>query len=475
MSLQARSVSIFWKWIVPLAGLAGIALAFYFYFHSPRERTYRFRMTAGNAAGVRHHLARLLQAELNQREITLDLHETPGSEESLDEVNSHQLDVALVQGGLHVNGRPNVRQVIALHVEPLHLLVKKELFGPVSARLRALEGKTVDVSEVGSGTHSLAEDVLTFAGLRSGGPDGYIPKEWDRRRLFAVKNPAELPDAVFLVSSLPAPTARFLVSQHGYRLVPLPFAEAFALDARAPAAPGAAGQRPGNHVDKARTYTTAIPAFTYGVEPPEPPAPVPTLGARLLLVAHKDVDAQAVRSLLEGVLASQVAKTDRPPVDAKILELPPEYPWHAGTRQFLKRNAPLVSGAVMDAAQKGFAILAAAASGLFVLWQWSKLSGQLKKDRGFNDYISQVVHIEEQAAQVERGQAAALPQLLGLRDQLVRLKNEALDKFTQGELAGKELLAAFLMQVQHARDHLTHLVKEPQDRPQEPAGKEIPV
>src|SRR5262249_16534697 len=205
MSLRARSLRIFWKWVAPLAGLAALALAFYVYFHTPRERTYRFRATAGNAAGNRHHLARLLQADLEQHNILLELQETPGSDEALDKVNSRQLDLALVQGGLPINGRTDVRQVVALHVEPLHLLVKKELFGQVSAKLGALDGKTVALSEVGSGTHVLAADVLTFAGLRprrGGRPGGYVPMEWDQRRLFAEKDPARLPDAVFLVSSL---------------------------------------------------------------------------------------------------------------------------------------------------------------------------------------------------------------------------------------------------------------------------------
>jgi TRAP-type uncharacterized transport system substrate-binding protein len=474
MFLRVRLLRIFWKWVAPLAGLAAVAGAFYFLFHSPGERTYRFRLTAGNATGHRHHLACLLQAELAQQDLWLDLSETAGSEVALDEVNRHALDLALVQGGLQADGRPNVRQVVALHIEPLHLLVKKELFGQVAAHLSALDGKTVDLSETGSGTHSLATDVLAFAGLRPRGRDGsagYIPLDWDRRRLFVENDAARLPDAVFLVSSLPSATARFLATRHGYGLVPLPFAEAFALDSRAMPAPGQPGQSPDRHVDKGRTYAASIPAFTYGVEPPVPPAPVPTLGGRMLLVAHKDVDTQAVRALVEAVLASQVAKTDRPPVDARILELPPEYPWHAGTRLYRKRNTPLVSGTLVDGAQKGFAILAAAASGLFVLWQWSRQYRQQKKDQGFHDYIGQVTRIEDQAMRVERDQPDALPNLLALLEQLGRVKTEALDRFTKGELAGMELLSAFLAQANGARDYLTRLVVEQKER----AGKEVAV
>jgi TRAP-type uncharacterized transport system substrate-binding protein len=466
-----------WTWLPPVAGVAAIALAFFFYFHAPRERTYHLRMTAGNAAGTRHHLAQMLKDELAPQEIVLELQETHGSEQSLDRVHDRTLDLALVQGGLGIDGRTNVRQVIALHVEPLHLVVKKELFAQVSARLSALEGKIVDLSEAGSGTQVIATDVLAFAGLRPGKPGRpgeYVPVAMDRRELFALGDPARLPDAVFLVSSLPSKAVRLLVTRCGYRLVALPFAEAFALDARTPTGPGPPGQLPAQHVEKAYTYAVSIPAFTYGIEPPEPPEPVPTLGARLLLVAHKDVDPQAVRTVLEGVLTSRLAKTSRPPIDARILELPPEYPWHAGTRSYLKRNTPLVSGALMDAAQKGFAILAAAASGLFVLWQWGKQRGQLKHDQGFHDYIRRVTQIEEQGRQAERS-GAALADLLALEETLGRLKAEALDRFTRGELAGKELVSVFLVQANAARDHLARLVAEQHGRPPESVANEVPV
>src|SRR5262249_41178323 len=154
--------------------------------------------------------------------------------DALDQVDRHALDLALVQGGLQRNGWPHVRQVATLHVEPLHLLVKKELYDKVSAHLAALDGKTVNLSEAGSGTHDLAVEVLAFVGLhpRGGGrARGYIPMALSRQQLFAAKDAARLPDAYFLVSSLPGPTVKYLVEQHGYRLVRLPFGEAFALGA----------------------------------------------------------------------------------------------------------------------------------------------------------------------------------------------------------------------------------------------------
>ena len=57
MFAEGRVVRIIWKWLAPLAGLAALALALYFAFHSTGPRSYRLSLTAGNEAGMRHRLA----------------------------------------------------------------------------------------------------------------------------------------------------------------------------------------------------------------------------------------------------------------------------------------------------------------------------------------------------------------------------------------------------------------------------------
>jgi TRAP-type uncharacterized transport system substrate-binding protein len=473
MSTRARLVKVFWKWGALGAGLGALALALFVLFHSPPERTYHLRMTAGDRLSMRHRLAEELRADVAGEALELGLYETPGSEAALDAVNNHTLDVALVQGGLSGAGRPNVRQVLSLEIEALHLLVKKELAGAVSQHLGALEGKTVDLGEAGSGTQSLAVEVLAFAGLHaqsSSQPRGYVAVEMSREQLFAEKDRTRLPDAVLLVSVLPSPTVRYLVTRQDYRLVPLPFGEAFALGSLAPEEPGPGGPGTPSRVEKGHTYPTLIPAFAYSVEPPVPPAPVPSLGTRLLLVAHRDVNPQVVRRLLEATLRSRVARNGRPPIDAQVLDLPPEFPWHDGTQHYLARNRPVVSGTVVDLAQKGLAILAAVASSLFVLWQWGKQRTHWALGGSLNPYLRQVTCIEKQALSLERGQPAEPGQLLALREELGRLKTEALDRFTEGELGGKELLAAFLAQVADVRACLLRLAGERGDRPGERVG-----
>src|SRR5262245_11163423 len=179
MALHRRLRRAIWQWVVPAVGLAAVGIGAHLFFHTPQPRRHHLTMTAGPTVSTRHHLAESLRAEAAPRGIDLELHGTVGSEESLDMVNSGQLDCALVQGGLSPGDRPNVRQVAVMPIEPLHLLVKKHLADQVTGRLAALEGRSVDIGEGGTGTHTLAVAVLSFAGLapQTGEKRGYVPRQ----------------------------------------------------------------------------------------------------------------------------------------------------------------------------------------------------------------------------------------------------------------------------------------------------------
>jgi TRAP-type uncharacterized transport system substrate-binding protein len=396
------------------------------------------------------------------RDITLELEPSAGSSQALDWVNSRHVDVALVQGGLTGAGRPNIRQVATLQIEPMHLLVKKELYRDVTASLGALAGKTVDLEEAGSGTHALASSVLDFVGLKPRDRDpvrGYVPLSLDRRQLFNQPDTGRLPDAVFLVSSLPSPTARYLITKHEYRLVPLPFAEALALESLANAAGDDEKATQPDQVVLGRIRSTMIPAFTYGVDPPAPDNPIPTLGTRLLLVAHKDLPPKAAYRLVEGIYAAELSRIITPPLEAKLMDLPPEFPWHAGAVLYQERNSPLLSREVMDSAHKGFAIFAAAASGLFVLWQWLKQSGHVRHHQRLTEYIDQLQCIEERIRATEHGGAPFASELHALQDELSALKTRAMSELAREDMGVKQLLFDFLVEANDARDRVTRLMR----------------
>jgi TRAP-type uncharacterized transport system substrate-binding protein len=282
----------------------------------------------------------VLRAEAARRSLAIELRTMAGSEQALLDLRSGRVDVALVQGGLNMADHPGLRQVAVPHIEPLHLLVKAEIYRAVARNLAGLRGKVVNVGEHGSGTYLLATEVMALSGLRAGidytattHPYAELERETDLTRL---------PDAVFSVSTLPLPIARHLVSEHHYRLMALPFRDAFALGLldldHGP--PDASGERPAR-IDRRHVYDTTIPAFAYEIEPGVPPEVIHTLGTRLLLVARYEIAPVTIRRLLEVVFNSPFCQALEPPLDVKLLESPPELPWHdahaSDARDFVMR------------------------------------------------------------------------------------------------------------------------------------------
>lgn len=459
-------------WVVAILSLGAFAVAAFFLVEQRSRRTYRLTMTAGSTVELRHQLALLLATEARRRGILISVQGTAGSEESFDLVNAGRLDLALAQGGLGHAQHGNVRQVAALHIEPLHLLVKEELHADVVQSLSALRGRRVNLNKAGSGTHWLALDALRFAGLTprdASGQGDYFAESYSQQELEAMTDRERLPDAVFLLTTMPSRVARYLVTRHRFRLVPLRFGEAFSLDALSGDVHPGQRTRGSSDIEKMHIYDTVIPAFTYEVEPGVPPEPIHTLGTRLLLVANKNVDPAVTERLLEIIFSSQIAQTAKPHLDDTLLQLPPELPLHRGTQLYLQRNKPLITGDVLDFLEKTITIAGPVLGGLFFLWQWFRQRYRRLRDAGFEHYIFKVTEIERRALQLEMTVAPDLRKLLQLQQELGRLKTEALAKFVGGELEGQELMSGFLAHVNDARNYLARLILHERDNLEEEA------
>jgi TRAP-type uncharacterized transport system substrate-binding protein len=240
-------------------GVAALGVAAFFTFYEPPVRSIRLRMTAGQEGGTRHRIAQVLRGQAASRAITIELQAMAGSEKALEAVTSGQVDVALVQGGLDLADHHDLRQAAVLQIEPLHLLVKAEVYRAVATNLAGLRGKVVNVGERGSETYLLATEVMTFSGLRAG--IDYTPTMRHYAELERETDLARLPDAVFSVSTLPSPIARHLVTVHRYRLISMPFRDSFALGVIDPEKRPAdiLGEKP-TPIDRRHVYDTTIPA-----------------------------------------------------------------------------------------------------------------------------------------------------------------------------------------------------------------------
>jgi TRAP-type uncharacterized transport system substrate-binding protein len=465
------------EWIAAFLCLVALAVVVTVYFSESRPGQFALSISAGSSEGLRHQVAERLAIEGTGHGLEMRLEPTTGSREALDRVDARKLDVALVQGGLDPAFHPHVRQVAALHIEPLHLLVKPALYERVSNNLVALKDKAVNLGPTGSGTHDLARDVLKFAGLtpkRGDGSGDYTIASLSYGELLAETSAGRLPDAIFTVSGLPSPVVRALVVRHHYQLVPLPFGEAFALDAfnqdKSPAE--AAELDAKSDVAKVRIYPCQIPPFTYGIEPPMPPREIATFGPRLLLVANKNVPSRAVQQILQTIFSPPFAQISKPPLDASLLDISPEYPLHAGTARFQELNKPLMAGDVIDLLEKGTSLAGGVVGAVFFLWQWARQHFRRKRELGFESYMLKVTEIEEQTLSLEMEAKLEIKELLRLLRELGRLKSEALARFAEGKLEGGQLITGFISHVNDARNYLNRLILHERENLEDQAQKE---
>src|SRR5262245_25129366 len=136
--------------------------------HLGRPATYRLNMVVDTEPN-RQVLARRIAAEARKRSLVIELSPRAyPSLESLKLVNApNPIDLAVVPEGVGRQDQfPNVRQVAALGIAPLHVMVRPELYELAARSLAALRGKRISCGPPSSVMRVLARDVLRFSGLR---------------------------------------------------------------------------------------------------------------------------------------------------------------------------------------------------------------------------------------------------------------------------------------------------------------------
>lgn len=413
--------------------LAALVVAGALLYHGQRDRRFSLRISAGDALGRRAEIARVLAAEASDHRVDLTLIDCPGSAEALERVQRRELDAALIQGGLEPG--VDVREVAALVLEPLHLLVSPE---SEVYDIEDLRGQSIQLSPPGSGTRALSLEVLSLAGLS---PEGDFTEVSHTYAELEALPASELPAAVFTVSALPSPIARFLVEEHEYRLVALPLGEAIG-------------------VRNVAVQPGVIPAYSYGWDPPMPRNDLPTLATRMIVVAHRDAPPEAIRGLLESLASERFLRRAnlRPPPE-ELLERP-EMPLHEGTVAYLRRNDPALTSETIQGVEslRSFMVSLVIAAILFYRWY------SQRSRHGLDTYIAEVSTIDSEALALERAPTLELSKLLALRARLGDAKTRALAAFTAGNVHSSELLASFLTHVSDVRSHLNAMILHERER-----------
>lgn len=401
--------------------------------------------------------------EAKLRGIDYELIPTQGTEKTAQMIAEGNLDFGLTVGGIETDlgMDAHIREVMPVYVEPLHLLVKKEIFKAISEDFGNLRGRTVNLSGQITGTRIVTWELLRFARLIDArNRMQFTPSYISQDDLMAITDRRRLPDAIFLIAGVPSPNVRKLVTDFGYRLVELPFHEALTLDHFKNLASASAVDGTRSHLNKQFIYETSIPAFTYGIQPPVPHAMLKTFGTRLTFITHKDMDAAAVKHLIEVVLSPNIAELTSPPLRGDLLLTPFEYKPHPGVAQYISAGKHVTMDDIFsffrNVLEKWGLVI-----GIYMLLQKLLKHAIRKKDtrEEIEKYIQEVVDIEKELASI-RGWEGHMAELLRLRARLQETRLKMMSAYVNQNLKSPHLFDHALKAIQLADQSLTHAMQK---------------
>ena len=344
----------------------------------------RLTLSGGNVCPLRSEMAKRICSEVRNEGIELCRRE---GHKFRDDLRPTSIPIASTWDWCSAASRPtrikNVRQVATLGVEPLHLLVRPE---KVKNGRRVARRASRAARLLGGRRHQRPTSrpiCVRFAGLQPATANGtgdfeatYTReaetiaqlKTWKRAAAPVRAVLAErLPDAFFVVDSLPSPLVDELVKTAGYQFVPLPYATALHLNNRRDDAHLEGG------LESNRIEAVTIPAFTYGIAPASPPQDCQTFGLRLLLIAHKDVPHTAVVRLLRAL---DKGLAQRYHVDLDAVGVTSEFPIHPGAAAFAKDRRPLSLSQMLEPLTNFLSVIGAGAAGGLALWGFLRADGR---------------------------------------------------------------------------------------------------
>jgi TRAP transporter TAXI family solute receptor len=187
------------------------------------------QLATGLPTGLYQQFGERLQKEFTEEGISLRLRTTGGTSDNLALLNDPHsgVDFAMIQGGVaDLSKHPKLVSIAGVFYEPVWVWYREASFPNESGRLgllSQLKGKRVSIGNEGSGTLSLASQLLEASGLSMN--DIRTEKLKPLEALEKFKK-GEL-DAIFLVSAAEAPLLKSFYETPGIRLMSFEQAEAY--------------------------------------------------------------------------------------------------------------------------------------------------------------------------------------------------------------------------------------------------------
>ena len=186
-------------------------------------------LATGFSTGLYQKFGEKLQSELAEQGVSMKLRTTGGTGDNLallaDENSG--VDFAMIQGGVaDLSKYPNLVSIAGVFYEPVWVWYRESSFKNEAGKLSLLaqlKGKRVSIGNEGSGTLTLASQLLEASGLSTN--DFHVEKLKPLDALEKFKK-GEL-DAVFIISAAEAPVLKKFYETPGIRLMSFEQADAY--------------------------------------------------------------------------------------------------------------------------------------------------------------------------------------------------------------------------------------------------------
>ncbi|MGC1310149.1 MAG: TAXI family TRAP transporter solute-binding subunit [Phormidesmis sp.] len=343
-----------------------------------REKVQVIKLATGAPTGEYYAFGRAIAqvAQKHTPHIRIEVLEAPGSKQNMDNVNSHAVDMALVQSDTPV--QPSVRAVAHLYPELFHLIANKE---SNIASMADLAGKRIALMPEGSGSYELFWPLASHYGLSKEDFNAQPMNSQDAHAALL----AEEADALFQIIGLGNLAVGNLLRTAKFELVPIEQIGALQLT-------------------QPYLEPTVIPQGSYDGGLPIPNQDLPVIAVSALLVAHEKVDPDTVKAITQILYEHRNELITLNPRAASIQS--PEssqnlgFPLHDGARAYYTQDNPpfFVQYAETMGLVLSLSILAFSGVWQFRLW----LIGH-QKNRA-DDYNLEILAVIEEVEQAQTSQ-----------------------------------------------------------------------
>jgi len=388
----------------------------------------RYVISSGGEGGVYYAFSQRLARFANEHltDSRFDVISSNGSVENLSRLQSHECDFAIVQSD--VAGGSDIAGIANLYQEVLHLIARKD---SNIERYLDLDGKTISLGPLGSGTAEIATNLLSFA----------LPAriEFTARNLTSAEagellSQGEI-DAAFFMSGIGAESIKNLLDNEAFYLVPL------LLDRDDNTVQDSIDIVDGFRTAYPQAIPSVIPLGTYGGSPDEP---VPTVGVFATLVCNSNTDNHLVYSLTQLIFSQKplfvqqfpiVSEMDEDSAKSRI-----QFPLHAGADSYYRRTQP----SFLQENAESIGLMLSACLAL-----WAIASGIRKKiSINKKDYID-TFYVKLREIEHRSKETNNIAEVFKSKDDLEKLKSHALEELIAERLTADNSYVIFLQMIDH--------------------------